>query len=171
MFDFLYINPILSVSLLSWAAAQLIKTVLYFIINKKFSPERLTGAGGMPSSHSSLVCSLAIITLRTQGVTSPVFAVAIILAMIVMYDAMGVRRAAGMHAKEINRLRKIVCEIEDELDEPDDNDLDEDDSDVLENKEETSAAVKDLKELLGHTPFEVLGGALLGILIGMSFPL
>lgn len=170
MLEFLQMNPILSVPLLSWLAAQIIKTVLFFVKNRKFNFERLTGAGGMPSSHSALVCSLCIITLRTQGFRSPVFAVTIILAMIVMYDAMGVRRAAGLHAREINKLRRIVGEIEDEL-EDDDEDIDEDDSDDCDDIEDKAASAKDLKELLGHTPFEVLGGALLGILIGMAFPL
>lgn len=163
MKNFLMINPILSVGMISWIAAQVLKTVHYMIKFKTFNPERIIGAGGMPSSHSSLVVSVVIYTLRYRGLSSTDFAFAMILAGIVIYDAMSVRYNAGLHAKELNRLRKIIDEIDDEIsqlaDKPEDEDIDD-----LVNQ-------KDLKEFLGHTPIEVLAGSLLGIVIAMVFPL
>ncbi len=97
-------------------------------------------------SHSALVCSATVATARLMGVGSSEFAIMFIFAMVVMYDAMGVRRAAGMHAKEINKMNKIL--INDDDDEP----------------------TKQLKEFLGHTPVEVLAGALLGIMLAMILP-
>lgn len=163
MKNFLMINPILSVGMISWIAAQVLKTVHHMIKFKTFNPERIIGAGGMPSSHSSLVVSVVIYTLRYRGLSSTDFAFAMILAGIVIYDAMSVRYNAGLHAKELNRLRKIIDEIDDEIsqlaDKPEDEDIDD-----LVNQ-------KDLKEFLGHTPIEVLAGSLLGIVIAMVFPL
>ncbi|MDE7399353.1 MAG: divergent PAP2 family protein [Oscillospiraceae bacterium] len=157
------LNPILTVGIISWIGAQLLKTIHHMIKYKTFNPERFVGAGGMPSSHSALVVSVAIYTLRSQGFASPYFAFSMILAGIVIYDAMSVRYNAGLHAKELNRLRRIVDELDDEIsqlaDKPEDEDIEE-----LVNQ-------KDLKEFLGHTPIEVLAGSMLGILIAMAFPL
>lgn len=157
-------NVVLLISVISWVLAQLIKTILFLIKNKRFDAERLTGAGGMPSSHSATVCSLAIATSRVSGgINSTEFALAMIFAFIVMYDATGVRRAAGLQAKEINRLRRVVKDLDEEL------------IDRLEDKvqedNDGSEEMKDLKEFLGHTPLEVLGGALLGIIVAMAFPI
>lgn len=151
-------NYVLTAAVISWCAAQVIKTILNFIQTKKFHAERLFGAGGMPSSHSALVCSATVAMCRECGVGSPEFAIMFIVAMIVMYDAMGVRRSAGLHAREINRINRIFAvkgiKASDETDKP-----------ASEKKK------KELKEYLGHTPFEVLGGALLGILISMLVPM
>lgn len=151
-------NYVLFSSLISWCAAQLIKTLLNFLQTKKFNPERLFGAGGMPSSHSALVCSATIAVCRKCGFGSAEFAIMFIIAMVVMYDAMGVRRSAGLHAREINRINRIFAvkgiKPADE---------------AAEQKPEKKK--KELKEYLGHTPFEVLGGALLGILIAMAMPM
>jgi acid phosphatase family membrane protein YuiD len=157
-------NPIISVGVISWISAQILKTLHYAVKYKTFNPERITGAGGMPSSHSSMVVSVAIYTLRYQGYSSPSFALAMILAGVVIYDAMGVRYNAGLHAKELNKMRRVIDEMDDELsqivgDEEDDDEISE------------LAEQKDLKEFLGHTPIEVLAGSLLGILIAMVFPL
>lgn len=141
-------NYILSVALISWLCAQVCKTIINYILSGKFDAERLYGAGGMPSSHSALVCALFIATAKKLGVTSPEFAFAFILAAIVMYDAMGVRRSAGEHAKLLNKLL----------------------SDWLPDDDNTPPQIKKLKEKLGHTPFEVLSGALLGILIAVIIP-
>ncbi len=157
------INVILVIAVISWVLAQVIKTVLDLIKTKKFSAERLTGAGGMPSAHSATVCSLAIATCRVSGLCSAEFALAMVLAMVVMYDATGVRRAAGLHAKEINRLRRVVNELDEEFMDRFDDKID----DISDRGED----VKDLKEYLGHTPLEVLCGALLGILVAMAFPI
>lgn len=160
---FLQLNSVLSIAIIAWFVAQVLKTLLHWARTKKFSAERLTGAGGMPSCHSAAVCSLAIAVSRVSGADSPEFALSFVFAMVVMYDAMGVRRAAGLHAKELNRLKKIIDEYDAE-------DLD-DISNILEKGEFDSAENQKLKEYLGHTPFEVLGGALLGILIAMAFPI
>lgn len=152
-------NYLINVGVLSWLAAQVIKTVLTYISTGKWNIERMFGAGGMPSSHSALVCSIAIGMARKMGFESPEFALSLSLAAIVMYDAMGVRRAAGEQAKVLNKLVFGFRFL---------NQADSDD----ENEEEplTIQNQKKLKEFLGHTPFEVLGGAMLGILIAMLLP-
>ena len=157
-----YLNIPFLVAMIGWAVAQLIKAMIYGIKYKTFRPERLFGSGGMPSSHSSTVCALVITIYRMEGPTSAIFGLSLIVAMITMYDAMGVRRAAGLHAKQINRLRQIVDEIDEEILD----DLDEKVDDEENDPEET----KELKEFLGHTPLEVIFGALLGIIIGIVFP-
>lgn len=157
-----YLNIPFLVAMIGWALAQLIKAMIYGIKYKTFRPERLFGSGGMPSSHSSTVCALVITIYRMEGPTSAIFGLSLIVAMITMYDAMGVRRAAGLHAKQINRLRQIVDEIDEEILD----DLDEKVDDEENDPEET----KELKEFLGHTPLEVIFGALLGIIIGIVFP-
>ncbi len=158
------INVILFVALMSWVSAQLIKTLIHTIKTKQFKAERLTGSGGMPSAHSATVCSTAVITCRVCGVNSAEFALAMILALVVMYDAMGVRRSAGLQAKEINRLRRVVNELDEEF-------MDRFDDKVEEIEEREPEEMKDLKEFLGHTPLEVLCGALLGIIIAMAVPI
>lgn len=160
-------NVVLIAAAAAWLAAQLIKTILFFAKNGRFNAERIVGAGGMPSSHSAFVCALSITTSRVCGVTSTEFALAMALALVVMYDACGVRRAAGQHAREINRLRKIVDLFDDEVIEKINDELDVEEED-LENESEND---QNLKELLGHTPFQVICGALLGIIIGMALPI
>ena len=142
-------NYVLLTAVVSWFSAQIIKTIIHLIRYRTFNPERLFGAGGMPSSHSALVCSATLAVSRKIGTNSVEFAIMFILAVVVMYDAMGVRRASGLHAKEINRINKTIEES------------------ANDNKQDD---YKELKEYLGHTPFEVLGGALLGILISMIVP-
>ncbi len=158
------INVVLVIAVASWLLAQIIKTLLYFITSKKFCAERLTGAGGMPSAHSACVCSTAMATCRVCGICSVEFALAMILAIVVMYDATGVRRAAGLHAKEINKLRRVVNELDEEY-------MDKFDDSVDEFADNNAEETKDLKEFLGHTPLEVLCGALLGILVAMAVPI
>lgn len=142
----LFSNYILAVSVISWAAAQVIKTVINFFLTKEFSPERLIGAGGMPSAHSAFVCSLTVATGNQCGLSSPEFAIAFALAVVVMYDAMGVRHAAGQQARAINILM-----------------------DKFEKQNSTDDQYEQLKEFLGHTPIEVIAGAILGITIAMLF--
>lgn len=158
-----YINVAVLVSMLSWALAQLIKAVIYAIKYKTFKLERLFGSGGMPSSHSSTVCALVITIYRMEGINSAVFGLAMMFAIVTMYDATGVRRAAGIHAKQINRLRHIVDELDEEV-------LDKIEEKVDEDENYDPEDTKELKEFLGHTPLEVIFGALLGIIIGMVFP-
>lgn len=137
-------NSVLMPPIFAWMLAQILKTLLNLVTTRTLSLERLTGAGGMPSAHSALVCCMMICMARNQGVGSPLFALAVLFAAVVMYDAMSVRRAAGEHAKAINLL-----------------------VDNVEKEQNTELMDKDLKEFLGHTPLEVLAGALLGIIVGM----
>ena len=140
-------NYYLNMSILSWLTAQVIKVLIALFITRKIDLERLIGSGGMPSSHSALVCGLATAVFIRHGFMSFEFAVAAVLALIVMYDAMGVRRAAGEQAKTLNKLVNwyVFHQQSEEEDPP-----------VLETD-------KMLKELIGHTPLEVISGALLGI--------
>ncbi len=169
----LFFNYTLAASLLSWLAAQILKTLLFFFHTGKIRFERMFGAGGMPSAHSAMVCSLVISIARVSGVGSPEFAIAVLFAIIVMYDATGVRRAAGEQAKRLNRLiaelrvRHLLNEDEDVKLEPER--LPEDQDDFFEGTDDPNDD-KELKEFLGHTPMEVLGGALLGIIIAMLMP-
>jgi len=126
---------------LAWFIAQLIKVVTTIVKNKKMDFRRFVGSGGMPSSHSSFVTSLAAGVGMQKGFAGVEFAICTVLAFVVMYDAAGVRRAAGQQAKILN---KIVEKWE---------------------KADFSGTDKHLKELLGHTPKEVFVGAILGILV------
>ena len=108
-------NPTVTVGLISFISAQIIKTALFAIKQKTFNPERITGAGGMPSSHSALVVSVALYLLRLEGFSSSTFALSIIIMGIVIYDALSVRYNAGLHGKELNRLRKVIDEMDDEI--------------------------------------------------------
>lgn len=151
-------NYLINVGFVAWLSAQVLKTLITFMISGKLNLERMFGAGGMPSMHSALVCSIAIAMVRKVGFASPEFALSLVLAAIVMYDAMGVRRAAGEQAKVINKIVFGFQFI-------DLSGSDEEDENRLPDPEQ-----KKLKEFLGHTPFEVLGGALLGILVAMMMP-
>lgn len=144
VFTDLFFNYILMSAVISWFLAQLLKFIITYVTTGKSVPERLVGSGGMPSSHTALVCSATIAAAKSEGTASPIFAVCFILACIVMYDAMNVRRQAGEHAKVINRM-------------------------INEKEIGKESGYEDvtLKEKLGHTPLEVLGGALLGIVVAM----
>lgn len=134
-------NPFLLTAVSSWLIAQVIKVAINAVVNKKFSLERLFGDGGMPSGHSATVTSLAVITALTYGLDSFNFAVTAILAIVVCHDAMGVRQETGKQAVVINEIVKIFTML----------------------SEETLPKVK-LKELVGHTPAQVVAGIILGIL-------
>ena len=159
-------NYILNVGVLSWFIAQALKTLLVFIPTHKIVWERMVGSGGMPSSHSALVCGVTMATAKKLGYASPEFALALTLAGIVMYDAMGVRRAAGEQAKVLNRMvidfRMMLQMLKEEMDA-----LARGESAPVDLEKRTS---KELKEFLGHTPLEVLCGAALGILIAVLLP-
>ena len=136
-------NSILQTVLISWFAAQLIKVIIVLIIERRVDFTRITGSGGMPSSHSSFTVSLAAAIGFTDGFDSVAFALAAAFSLVVMYDASGVRRSAGQQAAILNRIVEKL------------------------GKEELSATGKKLKELLGHTPMEVVAGALLGLIIAI----
>lgn len=133
----LFNNKIIFICMIAWASAQGIKVLLSLYQDKKFDYSKICGSGGMPSSHSALVSALAICIGKSNGFDSPLFAVSAVMGMIVMYDAAGVRRAAGKHAQVLN---------------------------ILLSKNETDFDAN-LKELLGHTPLQVLMGAILGVLL------
>jgi len=139
-FSRMFQNKVLVSCLVAWAIAQTIKIILSLYKDKKLDLTRFVGSGGMPSSHTSFVMSLATSVGKINGWESPSFAISLVLAFIVMYDAAGVRRAAGNQAKILN----III-----------NDL----------AQHRPLGEEKLKELLGHTPKEVLVGALLGIII------
>lgn len=136
-------NGILQTAVISWFVAQVLKVIIVLIIDHKLDFTRLTGSGGMPSSHSSFSVSLACAIGFTSGYYSALFAMAAAFAIIVMYDASGIRRSAGQQAVILN---KIVDRI---------------------GKENVSETGHKLKELLGHTPLEVFGGTVLGIIIAV----
>ena len=137
-------NYPLMTAVLSWFVAQVLKTAIDAYFNKGINWERMTGSGGMPSSHSSTVVSLAVAIGVSYGVDSTLFALALIFAIVVMYDATGVRRETGKQAVILNRLL---------LDNP-----------FSWTGEEFD---KKLKEYVGHTPRQVLMGAILGVLIAL----
>jgi len=159
----LWIAPIFS-----FIVAQLMKYVIYAIQYKVLRKERLTGAGGMPSSHSSGVTTLiTVMALSPQaGFNSPYFALALVFGLIVMYDAAGVRRASGLHAKVINVLRETLDEMESPSEQAG-TEVEQSPEDDFRSTEKTPT--KPLKEFVGHTPLEVICGAVLGVLIGFMF--
>lgn len=174
----IFSNPLVNICAISWFAAQTIKTLLHWLAHGNLNLERLTGSGGMPSSHSALVVSLTIAMARVEGYNSPIFALTIAFAAVVMYDAMGVRRAAGEQAKTLNGIITNYQDFWDLLKNHPLFDFDDDNDDEpfiippQENGETgEKSAHKALKEYLGHTPLEVTAGALLGILIAMIYPL
>ncbi len=137
-------NKFVYVPFLTWFCIQLFKVIWDVVTTKKFNFKRILGAGGMPSSHSAVVCTLATLIGRSNGFDSPIFALSVIFAFVVMYDAAGVRRAAGKQAQLLNRL--------------------------IETPGLSGIQVQEkLVEVLGHTPFQVLVGAIIGIVVGCIF--
>ncbi len=194
--DELFSNYVLNASLAAWFIAQLIKTIITLVFTKKLVLERMVGAGGMPSAHSATVCALTVSMSRATGISSPEFALAVLFATVVMYDAMGVRRAAGEHAKVINAMLddwdEQIEEITDKIKNKNKDNKKEDkthNEDTKKTKEQmgkythkdtykhVNIKEKDidldnveLKEYLGHTPLEVFAGALLGIVVALIVP-
>ena len=140
LWEVFYNQPIIC-ALIGWFVAQGLKIPLYFLVEHKWDLKRFVGSGGMPSSHTAMVVSLGIMVGATQGFASAEFAICFVLASIVMYDAAGVRRETGTQATVINQILK----------------------DFLLNGKHISD--EELKELVGHTPLEVLCGAILGLII------
>lgn len=137
-------NEILVSAVLGWTVAQVLKTLIHMWFTRQFVAERLVGSGGMPSSHSATVCALATATGMFYGGRSFEFAMAVIFAIVVMYDAMGVRRETGIQAKMINEMMEVIKNMGSDMDPQD-----------------------KLKEFVGHTPLQVLMGAILGIVIAV----
>ena len=137
-------NKFIYIPVLLWTAIQIFKVIYDLVVTKKFNFKRILGAGGMPSSHSAVVVSLSTLIGKDQGVSSPIFALALIFAFVVMYDAAGVRRAAGKQAKLLNK--------------------------IVETPGLTTVQVQErLVEVLGHSPTEVFVGALIGLIAGLIF--
>lgn len=137
-------NIIFMSAITGWFVAQVLKTIIHIIVNKQFVAERLVGGGGMPSSHSATVCALATATGIRYGGGSFEFALAAVFAIVVMYDAMGVRQETGKQGKVLNEMMEIFTQMGKNID-----------------------AEKALKEFVGHTPLQVLAGAILGIVIAV----
>lgn len=152
----LFQNRVLFASVLGWFCAQAAKFILTMLFTNKWNVERLWGAGGMPSAHSSMVSALTISIARFYGVNTPMFALSVMFAFVTMYDATGVRHEAGEHAKILN---KYINQIEIQKADKNGDGIPEEKVNEIE-----------LKEYIGHTPLEVLGGVLLGILIGIIVP-
>jgi uncharacterized protein len=132
------LNPILVIALIAWSLAQVIKVPLEYFQTRRWNWSLLLRAGGMPSSHSALVTACAHATGLYQGFDSPLFALAAVVAVIVIYDATGIRRQAGKHAEIINAMIRDLAtghHLQQER----------------------------LREVLGHTPLEALGGMLFGM--------
>lgn len=138
-------NPYLLTALSSWFVAQVLKVIINAVVNKKLDLERLVGDGGMPSGHSATVTSLAVYSALVHGPGSFQFAVTAILAVIVCHDAMGVRMETGKQAVVINDLVELFESLSGE--------------DLPEVK---------LKELVGHTPIQVLAGMTLGVVNALA---
>ena len=135
-------NKFIMIPLILWFGIQTFKVVYDLVTTKKFNFKRIMGAGGMPSSHSAVVVSLTTLIGKYEGINTPLFAVSLALAFIVMYDAAGVRRAAGKQARMLNK--------------------------IIETPGLTTMEVSEkLVEVLGHTPIQVVVGALVGLIVGL----
>ncbi len=140
--DFLQ-NRVLIAGVFAWVVGQFLKFPLEYIFNKRWNWGIMFSSGGMPSSHSALVTAVALSIGFKDGFDTSLFALAMAMAMIIIYDAAGVRRQAGIHAERINEIMKSFIESRHFQEE-------------------------DLKEMLGHTPFEVIAGVLLGFFISLT---
>ena len=136
-------NRVIQAAALAWAIAQGIKVLLTLAISRRFDYTRVFGSGGMPSSHSAMACAMLMVVGLHEGFSSAVFALAFCFAGVTMYDAAGVRRSTGRNAAVINHIVEGLSGKGFNFDD------------------------EHLKELVGHTPIQVLAGALLGILVGV----
>jgi acid phosphatase family membrane protein YuiD len=148
-------NYILVAAIVSWTVAQILKTIINFLITKQFKAERLVGSGGMPSSHSAFVTAGLVATGRLLGLGDPIFAVMFIIFCVVVYDALNVRYNAGLHANELNKINDMFFKI----------------PEMLALLGGTPEDRRRLKEYLGHTPLEVVCGIILGISFSFVLPM
>ena len=137
-------NQILIAALVAWAIAQGAKAILYTIVNREFKFERLVGSGGMPSSHAATVCAMTTAVALQFGLASFEFAVSFVLSSVVLHDARGMRQEAGKQAVTITAIIDYLIKEDTIIDLPE----------------------WELKELIGHTPLQVLIGSILGIGVG-----
>ena len=128
----------------TWFFIQLFKLIYDLVTTKKFNFKRILGAGGMPSSHSAVVVALCTMIGKNYGINSAIFGLSVVFAFVVMYDAAGVRRAAGKQAKLLNK--------------------------IVQTPGLTGVEVTErLQEVLGHTPTQVFVGAFIGLIVGLVF--
>lgn len=138
----IFTNKCVVIPLILWIIIQTFKVITDLVINKRLNVKRIIGAGGMPSSHSAVVCSLATCIGREYGFDTGIFAIALIMACVVMYDAAGIRRAAGKQARILNH--------------------------ILDTPGLTTVEIQErLIEALGHTPIQVFVGAIIGVVAGL----
>ena len=139
----LWDNRVLITAFAAWMAAQLIKTLIYRVLYKHFDRERIFGSGGMPSSHTSTVIALTVSMGIREGFASSLFAVCAVFSIVVIYDALGVRRETGRQGEVINRILREF---------------------LLEGK---PISEENMKTLVGHTPLEVMGGVIVGLCVSL----
>ena len=144
MKEFVFEYRYLIVPFATWFFIQLFKLIYDLVTTKKFNFKRILGAGGMPSSHSAVVVALCTMIGKNYGINSAIFGLSVVFAFVVMYDAAGVRRAAGKQAKLLNKIVQTPG---------------------LSNVEVTEK----LQEVLGHTPIQVFVGAFIGLIVGLIF--
>ncbi len=142
-------NKMFMAPIMGWLTAQILKTIIHFAMTKEFVTERLIGSGGMPSSHSSTVVALMYATAYCKGITGFEFPMATAMAIIVMYDAMNVRMETGKQSIILNLFLKNEEIVK-----------------LLQHSDKGEWAKIILKEYVGHTPTQVLGGILVGVLVG-----
>ncbi len=141
----IFSNHVLIGALAGWVVAQCLKIPIHYLVEREWDWHRFHGSGGMPSSHSAMVTAAAVMSGFECGFDHPLFALAVALALIVMYDAAGVRRETGRQATVINQILR----------------------DVLINGKPISEG--ELKELVGHKPIEVAAGALTGVVVALGY--
>ena len=143
---FLVGNLTLDLAIFAWFVAQVIKTVLHFVVNRNLDLKRMVGSGDMPSSHSAFVCAATMSIGQVCGWRDPMFSLSAAFSLVVMYDACNVRRCAGEQAKVLNYVMEHWKEMPEEM------------------------KRKRLNENLGHTIPQVIAGAVLGSVIGLAGP-
>ena len=129
-------------ALIAMVLAQVIKPFIHLWMHKEWDPVQMFSSGGMPSSHSAFVCSLALVTGMRSGFDSEIFAVAAVFGIIVLYDAANVRWQSGLHAQRINQILRQLFKGQ-------------------------VPSEDTLKEVIGHTPRQVYAGALFGLIVGL----
>lgn len=143
--DGIFYNTYIWCACTAWILAQALKIPTYFLVEKQLNWRRFFGSGGMPSSHTASVVALSTLVGARNGFDSPLFAISLAFSVVVMYDAAGVRQETGKQGAIINViLRKVLIDGK-------------------------TISDDEFKELVGHTPFEVLGGVLVGLLVGLVF--
>ena len=138
-------NRIFVSAALGWMVAQVLKTIIHMILTKQFVAERMVGSGGMPSSHSATVCAFLVATVFNYGPASFEFAMAVLFAIVVIHDARGVRLETGRQAEILNSITRFLRSGNSKIELPE----------------------EELKELVGHTPFQVAVGSAIGIIVGL----